>query len=91
MVIAPLQPQENKEEVRHKPTAHTSLRHFFLFLVHGGKTLSLAVKRKSTPQTRAGQYMCPECGKIFNTKKQVNKHLYENHEDHLRIDHGTVV
>jgi len=33
------------------------------------------VKRKSTPQTRAGQYMCKDCGKVFETKKEVEKHM----------------
>lgn len=46
--------------------------------------VSLAVKRRSTPQTKAGQYMCPECGKVFDTKKQVDRHFYRKHEDYLR-------
>ncbi|MCW4004222.1 MAG: hypothetical protein NWE95_09970 [Candidatus Bathyarchaeota archaeon] len=46
--------------------------------------MSSAVKRKSTPETKAGQYMCPQCGKIFDTKKQVDRHLCKEHEDHLR-------
>jgi len=46
--------------------------------------MNQVVKRKSTPQTRAGQYMCPECGKIFQTKKEVDSHLHMMHEAHLR-------
>jgi uncharacterized C2H2 Zn-finger protein len=38
------------------------------------------VKRKSTSQTQAGQYMCPECGAVFNSKKDVDRHLYIMHE-----------
>jgi uncharacterized C2H2 Zn-finger protein len=43
--------------------------------------LKHTVKRKSTPQTKAGQYMCPECGKIFETKKEVDRHSSIRHED----------
>jgi uncharacterized C2H2 Zn-finger protein len=42
--------------------------------------MSQITKRKSTPQTKAGQYMCQECGEIFNTKKEVDRHLYVMHE-----------
>ncbi len=59
-----------------------------LFLGYGGEVLSHSVKRKSTPETRAGQYMCPECGKIFDDKKSVDKHLREMHEEYLLSTHG---
>ena len=42
------------------------------------------VKRKSTPQTRAGQYMCAECGQIFETKKEVDVHIQSMHEPFIR-------
>jgi hypothetical protein len=37
-------------------------------------------RRKSTPQTRAGQYMCPECGKVSDTKKEVDAHIRSKHQ-----------
>ena len=46
--------------------------------------MSQVVKRRSTPETKAGQYMCPECGQIFDTKKEVDSHLNMMHEPHLR-------
>lgn len=46
------------------------------------------VKRRSTPETRAGQYMCPECGQIFDTKKEVDSHIHLIHEPHLSTAHG---
>jgi len=45
--------------------------------------ISQVIKRRSTPETKAGQYMCPECGQIFNTKKEVDSHLNTVHEPHL--------
>ncbi|MGA2681246.1 MAG: hypothetical protein ABSF44_05530 [Candidatus Bathyarchaeia archaeon] len=36
--------------------------------------------RKITTKTRAGQYMCPECGKVFGDKKSVDSHIFRNHE-----------
>jgi len=39
--------------------------------------MSQVVKRKSTPETRAGQYMCAECGQTFNTKKEIDSHIRE--------------
>jgi uncharacterized C2H2 Zn-finger protein len=45
--------------------------------------MSQVVKRKITSQTRAGQYMCPECGKIFDTKKEVENHVRMMHESHI--------
>ena len=42
--------------------------------------MSQALKRRrSTPQTRAGQYMCPECGKVFEAKKEVDEHINKKH------------
>ncbi len=40
--------------------------------------------RRITPKTRAGQYMCPECGKIFENKKSVDSHIYSKHEPSLK-------
>ncbi len=39
--------------------------------------------RKSTSETRAGQYMCPECGKVFETKKEVDAHIRNKHKTKL--------
>jgi uncharacterized C2H2 Zn-finger protein len=36
--------------------------------------------RKIAPRTKAGQYMCPECGKIFEDKKSVDRHVFSKHE-----------
>jgi len=44
--------------------------------------MSQIIKRKSTPKTKAGQYMCPECGEIFDTKKEVDRHLHIIHNPH---------
>jgi hypothetical protein len=46
--------------------------------------MSQVVKRKSTLQTKAGQYTCQDCGQIFNTKKEVDAHIRVMHESHLR-------
>jgi uncharacterized C2H2 Zn-finger protein len=42
--------------------------------------MNQTIKRRSTPETKAGQYMCPECGKIFDGKKEVNNHIQKMHE-----------
>lgn len=42
--------------------------------------MSQIIKRKSTLKTKAGQYMCAECDEVFNTKKEVDRHLYIMHE-----------
>ncbi len=42
--------------------------------------LSQIAKRRITSETKAGQYMCSECGQIFNTKKEVDRHLRMVHE-----------
>jgi uncharacterized C2H2 Zn-finger protein len=39
--------------------------------------------RKITSQTKAGQYMCPECGKIFDNKKSVDSHVFKKHEPNM--------
>ncbi|MGZ4851336.1 MAG: hypothetical protein ACXV2C_08160 [Candidatus Bathyarchaeia archaeon] len=39
---------------------------------------------QSNSQTKAGQYMCAECGKIFDVKKEVNSHIQTMHEPFLR-------
>ncbi|HUJ85145.1 MAG TPA: hypothetical protein VLV84_06020 [Candidatus Acidoferrales bacterium] len=46
--------------------------------------MSQMTKRKITPKTKAGQYMCPECGKIFEDKKSVDTHIYGKHEPNLK-------
>ena len=46
--------------------------------------MSQKVKRRSNPQTKAGQYMCAECGKIFDGKKEVKNHIQTMHEPFLR-------
>ena len=53
--------------------------------------MSQATKRKSTAETRAGQYMCPECGQVFDTKKEVDSHLHMMHEPHLKAVHGNLI
>ena len=45
--------------------------------------MSQVIKRKSTSKTRAGQYMCSECGKIFETKKEVDEHIRMKHDIYL--------
>lgn len=45
--------------------------------------MSQVIKRRSTPETKAGQYMCPECGQIFDSKREVDSHLDIRHEPHL--------
>ena len=46
--------------------------------------MSQAIKRRSTPQTKAGQYMCPECGKIFESKKEVDNHIQTEHYPYVK-------
>lgn len=50
--------------------------------------MSQVIKRRSTPETKAGQYMCPECGQIFDSKREVNSHLDIMHEPRLWLLHG---
>lgn len=47
--------------------------------------MSQIIKRRSTPETRAGQYMCPDCGKIFDTKKEVDTHKQMIHDPDIII------
>ncbi|MGE5187809.1 MAG: hypothetical protein ACM3JE_02155 [Betaproteobacteria bacterium] len=42
-------------------------------------------QRRSNPETQAGQYMCPECGKVFDTKIEVDNHIYKKHKDRLEV------
>ena len=60
--------------------AQISLCCFRLFLVMRDKQLSQVIKRRSTPQTKAGQHMCSECGQIFGSKKEVDSHFSMMHE-----------
>lgn len=39
-------------------------------------------------QQESGEFMCPECGRIFNDKDAADKHLRSVHAEHLRIMHG---
>ena len=52
--------------------------------------MSQIIKRKITPNTRAGQYMCSECGKIFDTKKEVKNHQRMKHDPHRTNGHGKI-
>lgn len=36
-------------------------------------------RRKVTPDTQAGLCMCSECGKIFDTKHEVDNHNRKKH------------
>jgi rubrerythrin len=56
---------------------------FFFSLARRVGLMSQVVKRKSTSETKAGQYMCPECGQIFNDKKSVDSHIHMMHEPRL--------
>jgi len=58
------------------------------FLVTRVELMSRVSKRKSTPKTKAGQYMCPECGQVFDDKKSVDSHVHMTHEPDLRTVHG---
>lgn len=42
------------------------------------------IKRRSTPETKAGQYMCPECGKIFDTGMEVSNHIKKFHKPKIK-------
>ena len=46
--------------------------------------MSQIVKRRSTPNTRAGQYMCADCGKIFDTKTEVDVHIHKAHKPRMK-------
>ena len=46
------------------------------------------VVRRSTPQTKAGQYMCPECGQIFETKVEVDSHSRVIHDTYIKTLRG---
>jgi uncharacterized C2H2 Zn-finger protein len=34
--------------------------------------------------------MCPECGKIFDTKKEVDNHIHTTHNPNLRTVHNSL-
>jgi hypothetical protein len=55
-----------------------------------GKLMSQVIKLKSTPETKAGQYMCRECGEIFNDKKSVDSHQKIVHNPHYRSTRGNL-
>ena len=44
--------------------------------------MSQATKRGSNAETKAGQYICPECGQVFDDKKAVDSHLHMMHEEY---------
>jgi hypothetical protein len=48
------------------------------------------IRRRITPQAKAGQYMFSECGQIFDTKKEVDIHLDMMHEPDFRTVHGNL-
>ncbi len=50
--------------------------------------MSQTVKRRVNPEARAGQYMCPECGRLFDTKKEVDNHIKRTHEPYIRSVHN---
>jgi len=50
--------------------------------------MSQVVKRRSTPKMKAGQYMCHECGEVFNDKKSVDRHIRMAHEPYERTIYG---
>ncbi|MGD6852088.1 MAG: C2H2-type zinc finger protein [Candidatus Bathyarchaeia archaeon] len=52
--------------------------------------MSQIVKRRSTPQTRAGQYMCPQCGKVFDTKVEVDSHIRKSHKPKIKSVHDNL-
>jgi hypothetical protein len=54
------------------------------------ETLTQIIKRKITPETKAGQYMCVECGRIFDTKKHVDNHLNIIHNPNRSTVHGKI-
>jgi hypothetical protein len=37
-------------------------------------------KRRISSKVQAGQYMCAECAKVFDTKLEVDKHRRKKHE-----------
>jgi|WetSurMetagenome_2_1015567.scaffolds.fasta_scaffold1593393_1 hypothetical protein len=39
-------------------------------------------------QAKTGEFMCPECGKTFETKDTTEKHLHAEHIKHLRAAHS---
>jgi transcription elongation factor Elf1 len=68
--------------MRHRVIRTHQLKHLLLCLKCRSVKMSQIIKRKSTPNTRAGQYMCAECGKIFDTKKEWENHQ-RDHNPHL--------
>lgn len=42
----------------------------------------------SVSQNQQGQFLCPECGKTFASKDLAEKHLHQEHWQHLRAVHG---
>jgi len=71
---------KTSKQVRKKLPAQISLCFFRLFSVTRNESMTQVIKRRSTSQTKAGQYMCPECGQIFDSKKEVDSHLNMMHE-----------
>jgi len=39
-------------------------------------------------QQKQGEFMCPECGKTFDSKDTAEGHLHSEHMEHLRTVHG---
>jgi len=76
--------------MRHRVIRTHQLKHLLLILNEEVEKLSQIIKRKSTPSTRAGQYMCAECGKIFDTKKELENHQRNKHDPHLNARHAKI-
>jgi len=67
------------------------LKHLFpIFSWRSKLNSSQIVKRRSTPETRAGQYMCAECGKIFDTKAEVDVHRFREHKSRIKSMHNNL-
>ena len=69
--------------MRHRVIRTHQLKDVCLILKVEVEKMSQIIKRKSTPNTRAGQYMCAECGKIFDNKKELDAHQRNKHDPHL--------
>ena len=60
------------------------------FILNVVEKMSQIIKRKITPSTRVGQYMCAECGKIFDAKKELENHQRTEHDPHLNAGHSKI-
>jgi uncharacterized C2H2 Zn-finger protein len=74
--------------MRHRVIRTHQLKGLCFILNVEVEKMSQIIKRKSTPSTRAGQYMCAECGKIFDNKKELDAHQRNKHDPHLNAKQG---